>query len=260
MTEVISVVNQKGGVGKTTTTVNLATALAVVGYKTLLIDIDPQGNASTGLGIDYEKRSSIYDILAENISLKNAINETIIPNLHIITSTINLAALEAELANEDGKEFCLKNIVSKLSSDYDFVLIDCPPSLGLLTINALVASKNILIPLQCEFYAMEGLTQLIKTYELVKKAINPQLTIAGIILTMIQRRNNLSKYVEEEVRKMFGDKVYEIAIPRNVKLSEAPSYGKPALIYDAKCSGSIAYVKLAKELLKQFKIKVENAA
>ncbi len=250
MGKIICIANQKGGVGKTTTAINLATATAAVGRNTLLVDLDPQGNASTGLGIENEDRiSTIYDVLVSDLSAKEGTIKTSIPKLEIIASTIDLAAAEVELYEFKNKETILKNKLSMVTDGYDFIIIDCPPSLGLLTINALTAANSVIIPLQCEFFALEGLAYLINTINLIKRSLNPSLRIEGILLTMMDRRNNLSVLVEKDVRDTFKDVVYQTVIPRNIKLSEAPSHGKPALIYDTKCVGSAAYIMLAKELL-----------
>lgn len=255
MSQIISVVNQKGGVGKTTTTTNLATALAAVGKKTLILDFDPQGNASTGLGITKEQRiHTIYDVLTDNINIDDAIITTEIPKLHIITATVDLSAVEIELINLRRREFVLKNKLDQMKQHYDYILIDCPPSLGILTLNALVASKSIIIPLQCEFFALEGLSHLLQTIQLVRTRLNPVLDINGIVLTMYDKRNKLTEQVEYDVRECLGDSVYQTVIPRNVRISEAPSHGKPALIYDLKCPGAIAYVHLAKEILNKEEI------
>jgi len=253
-TNVIAIVNQKGGVGKTTTTINLATALAAVGKKILIIDNDPQGNASTGFAL--EKKSidhNLYRVLLNDSRICDATISTNIKNLDIIPSDMELAAAEVELIKLAKSRFTLKNRLYELKSEYDYILIDCPPSLGLLTINALVASSSILIPLQCEFFALEGLKHLFDIFKIVKQSLNKELTINGIILTMYDRRNNLTELIENDVRGCLGKLVYDAIIPRNVKLSEASSHGKPALVYDISCSGSIAYVEMAREFLERQK-------
>ena len=255
MVKVISIVNQKGGVGKTTTSINLGTALAAVDKNVLLIDLDPQGNLSTGLGILEDKREeSTYDLLIEDISIKEAVVSTKIPKLDVIPASINLSGIEFELANDERKTEKLSKKIKKISRIYDFVVIDCPPSLGILTINSLVASDSLLVPLQCEFYALEGLAHLLKTIEKVKANLNNKLFLEGIILTMYDSRNRLSDDVVNDARTYLGDKVFETIVPRNVRLSEAPSHGLPSIIYDSKCPGSLAYINLAKELIERMNI------
>lgn len=249
MTKIIAVANQKGGVGKTTTAINLATSLVAVNKKILIIDSDPQGNASTGLGLlEKDRTPSLYQLLSSNEFNIESIKKTIIPNLDIITSTQDLAASEIELVDFKSREMVLKNILDKING-YDFILIDCPPALGLLTINGLVAANSVLIPLQCEFFALEGISALIKTIETIKSNLNQKIKIEGIVLTMYDKRNSLSSLVEQDVRTHFKEKVYNTVIPRNVRISEAPSHGKPVLIYDTNCIGSKAYIGLAKEVI-----------
>jgi chromosome partitioning protein len=251
-TKYISVSNQKGGVGKTTTTVNLATALAAVGKKVLVIDLDPQGNASTGFGVDRASRTSgTYEVLFEECEIDQAATTTKVPNLFIVPSSIHLSGAEIELVDAKNREFRLKNALARATEHYDYVMFDCPPSLNLLTLNALVASTGVLVPLQCEFYALEGLSHLVKTIERVKTAFNEKLELTGVVLTMYDKRNNLANQVSDNVRSFFGDKVYDTVIPRNVRISEAPSFGLPAIVYDMHCPGSQAYIQLAKEMLKR---------
>ena len=251
MVKIISVANQKGGVGKTTTTINLATSLSAINKKILLIDADPQGNASTGIGISYENRSpNLYDLIVNEFLDLSSIKKTIVPGLDIITANTNLAASEIELAEVKNREFVISNLLSKIEG-YDYILIDCPPALGLLTINALVASNSIIIPLQSEFFALEGISSLVNSIELIRENFNPSLVIEGILLTMVDKRNSLSSLVEKDVRNHFGEIVYKTTIPRNVRISEAPSHGKPAILYDVKSQGSVAYIGLARQIIKK---------
>ena len=258
MTRIIAVANQKGGVGKTTTAINLATALAAIKKKVLIIDLDPQGNASTGLGVSQDARiRNIYHVVMDQILLSEAIQPTDIPGLDIVPSGMDLSGAEIELIEVDEREFSLRRaLVNILGPDgednfYDYVLIDSPPALGLLTINALVASHAVLVPLQCEFFALEGISHLIKSIERIRKGFNPDLELQGIVLTMFDKRNNLSDQVAADVREYFGEKVYKTVIPRNVKVSEAPSYGRPVLVYDISCAGSQAYLHLAGEVIRR---------
>jgi len=247
---IYSIVNQKGGVGKTTTAINLATGLALNGKKTLVIDMDPQGNASTGFGIAInERQKTIYEVLTNQFQIKNTVIPTKIKNLKIITSTVDLSACEVELVDANQREYILRKSIKEIVFDYDVIIIDCPPSLGLLTINSLVASDSVLIPMQCEFFSLEGLSHLLTTLDLIKENLNHDLTIAGIILTMHDKRNKLTEQVENDVREYLQDKVFKIHIPRNIRLSEAPSHGLPGIIYDPKCSGSSSYINLAKEVI-----------
>ncbi len=252
--KIIAVINQKGGVGKTTTVINLAASLSILGLNTLVVDLDPQGNATTGLGKSSSKdKINIYNLLIGNISLHDAIQKTDIKNLELISSNVDLSGLEVETANNEDRAFTLKNIFNESKSTilkkYDYIFIDCPPSLSLLTVIALVASDELVVPLQTEFFALEGITQLIKTIDRIKENLNPQLSVRGILLTMFDKRNKLSGEVDIEARNHFKSKVYNTVIPRNVRLSEAPSHGLPCVIYDKTCVGSKAYLDLANEFL-----------
>ncbi|WP_372708373.1 ParA family protein [Brevundimonas sp.] len=253
-TRVLAVSNQKGGVGKTTTAINLGTALAAIGQKVLIVDMDPQGNASTGLGVPREtRRITIYDVIVDDRSVDDAAVQTLVPGLNIVPADADMSGVEIELSQADRRSFRLRDALARQGADgqtrYDYVLIDCPPSLNLLTLNAMAAADAVLVPLQCEFFALEGLTQLMKTIEMVRQSLNPTLEIQGLVLTMYDRRSTLSGQVAADVRAHFGDKVYDAVIPRNVRVAEAPSFGKPALIYDLKCAGSQAYLRLAREVV-----------
>ena len=249
---IIAIANQKGGVGKTTTAVNLATAFAEAGRRVLLIDLDPQGNASTGLGFPTEARGpTTYDLLRGDSELDTAMVPTVVLRLFLMPGSADLAGIELEMSQENRREFLLARMLRGQLGVFDEVLIDCPPSLNLLTINALVAADSVLVPLQCEFYALEGLAQLMRTIERVQQGLNPRLGLEGVLLTMYDQRNNLSEQVAADVRRHFGDKVYSAMIPRNVRVSEAPSHGLPALLYDPRCAGSLAYVQLAAEMMRQ---------
>lgn len=250
--KIISVSNRKGGVGKTTTAINIATAMAAIGKKVVVLDLDPQGNATTSLGIVKKNITySMYDVLILGADINKALTETLVPEFYIVPATPGLAGAEIELINVENREFVLKKALQKLNTDFDYVLIDCPPSLNLMTINALAASDSVIIPLQCEFLALEGLTDLVKNINMVKKSFNPKLIIQGIVLTMFDKRNNLSAMVEKDVRGYFGNLVYQTVIPRSVRVSEAPSHGKPIMLYDFKSVGAQAYIQLAKEVLKR---------
>ncbi|MEJ8574951.1 ParA family protein [Microbaculum marinum] len=255
---VITIANQKGGVGKTTTTINLGTALAAIGERVLVIDLDPQGNASTGLGIDRKDRDrSVYDVLIGERSLVDAMMPTAVPRLSVVPSTLDLLGFEQEVMGSRDRSYRLRNAIVRPGAaeeddlGIDYVLVDCPPSLNLLTINALAAASSVLVPLQTEFFALEGLSQLLQTVEHVKTSLNPELTIHGIVLTMFDKRNNLSSQVVADVRQHMGANVYDTVIPRNVRVSEAPSFGKPVLLYDMHCAGSKAYIRLASEIIQR---------
>ena len=263
-TQIISVINQKGGVGKTTTVINLATALSFQNKKVLVIDLDPQGNATTGLGIsNNENERTIYDVLNGNCNFEESIKDTKINNLKIVSSNVDLSGLEVETASENRRAFLLKDkmgeFINSNKNDFSYIFIDCPPSLSLLTIMALVVAKSLIVPLQAEFFALEGLSQLVKTIDRIKIKLNPELNIRGVLLTMFDKRNKLSGQVDSEARKFFKNKVYQTVIPRNVRLSEAPSHGMPVLIYDKSCSGSKSYLNFTEEFIKQENI-MDSAA
>lgn len=262
---VLAIANQKGGVGKTTTAINLGTALAAIGEKVLIVDMDPQGNASTGLGVPREtRRVTIYDVIVDGRSVDESAVPTKVPGLDIVPADADMSGVEIELSQADRRSFRLRDALQEQGAEghtrYDYVLIDCPPSLNLLTLNAMAAADAVLVPLQCEFFALEGLTQLMKTIEMVRQSLNPTLEIQGLVLTMYDRRSTLSGQVAADVRSHFGDKVYEAVIPRNVRVAEAPSFGKPALIYDLKCAGSQAYLRLAREVVAREKSRRLQAA
>ena len=252
MPRILAIANRKGGVGKTTTAVNMATAMAAAGKKVLVVDLDPQGNASTSMGIDKKGAlASSYDVLLGVKKLTEAVVWTDVPRFSIVPSSPDLAAAEIELVSMQGREYALKRALLKDAVNYDYILIDCPPSLSLITVNALAAADGVIIPLQCEFLALEGVAELIKNINVIKKNFNPKLMLHGVVLTMYDKRNNLTQMVEDDVRNFFGKKVYDTVIPRNVKISEAPSHGKPVLLYDFRCPGSQAYIGLTKEVLKR---------
>jgi len=252
MTRILALANQKGGVGKTTTTINLATALAACGKRVLVVDLDPQGNASTGLGIGRDARAiTSYDVLINGTTVPQATIATAVPGMALVPASLDLSGAEVELVDQGRREYRLADALAPVRESYEYILIDCPPSLGLLTLNALVAADAVLVPLQCEFYALEGLSHLLQTIEQIKRALNPRLSIQGVVLTMYDKRNNLCELVATDVRDHFGATVYETVIPRNVKVSEAPSHGKPVLLYDLRCAGSQAYIHLAREVLQR---------
>lgn len=255
-TRTIAVANQKGGVGKTTTAINLGTAMAAVGKRVLVVDFDPQGNASTGLGVARKDRKrSIYDVILGDVTLAEATRASAIPGLDLVPSTVDLSGAELELIEVERRNFRLADALATAEVKYDYVIIDCPPGINLLTVNALVAADAVIVPVQCEFFALEGLSLLLRTVERIRRSFNPDLRIHGILLTMFDRRNSLSDQVAADVRDFLGDQVYDTVIPRNVRVSEAPSYGKPVLLYDHRCAGSHAYMRLARELLRREEVR-----
>ncbi len=254
MGSVISIANQKGGVGKTTTAVNLSASLGVAERRVLLVDFDPQGNATSGVGVSAQK--GVYEVISGVCTVEDAIHPTEIPTLKVLPSTIDLIGLEVELVDQEGREGRLREVLEGIRGEFDFIFIDCPPSLGLLTVNALTASDSVLIPLQCEYYALEGISKMLKTIELIRGRFNPSLYIEGIVLTMFDGRNNLSRQVCEEVRRFFPEKVFSTVIPRNVRLSEAPSFGKPIILYDVNSRGCASYMELAREMVKRRSVMV----
>lgn len=251
MSKIVTLVNQKGGVGKTTTAINLGASIAACERRVLLIDLDPQANATSGLGISKNEPKSMYPVLTDNMSLKEVVRPTELPNLYVAPSSVDLVATELELSDAIGREFYLRRALQEVVADYDYILIDSPPSLGLLTVNGLTAAQSVLVPMQCEYFAIEGVAQLLNTIERVKDMLNPTLDIEGIALTMFDERMNLARQVAEEVRRHFGEKVYATVIPRNVRLGEAPSYGKPIILYDIRSRGSEAYINLAREFIQR---------
>lgn len=259
MGKIIAFSNQKGGVGKTTTCVNMSAYMALMGKKVLLIDIDPQGNATSGLGKRKTREvKSIYQVISGQCEIEEAIEKTDIPGLDIVPANIDLAGVEVELVYMESRENVIKKVLSKVKNNYDYITIDCPPSLGLLTVNALTSAEGVIIPIQCEFFALEGLSQLMNTIRLVKKRLNPTLEIDGVVLTMRDNRSNLGRQVSEEIGKFFGSTVFNVSVPRNVRLAEAPSYGKPIYLYDKNCMGSVAYLKLTEEYFNKNNIKYKK--
>lgn len=252
MARIIALSNQKGGVGKTTTAMNLSTCLAACGKRVLVVDFDPQGNTTTGFSVEKKSnQKNVYSLIMQNATLEEVAQKTNVPNLDLVPSTIHLSGAEVELVPAMARENRLRDVLRPYSDSYDYIFIDCPPSLGLLTLNALTAADEVFVPLQCEFFAMEGISQLFQTIDLVKRNLNPNLSLCGVLLTMFDRRNKLSGMVEEDVRRHLGDKVFKTVIPRNVRVSEAPSHGRPVLLHDVKCVGSQAYMKLAAELMRR---------